>query len=238
MVKKINNFNDKYNISINVANNVLYLDIYNHMDNTKFNLKFNTLDLKLIDIANIDILYIYLLKCFIKVINYNIRFYEHSTELILEIDYIDETEYIEKYFKLYLTYYNDYYEKLIEEYDKKKLLKNYNTIPDMSINNDIFKYHIHKNDTSINDTSINDTSINNTSTNSLNDDSINDDSINDESLNDESLNDGYINDDSISKASECNVSENDNNYFSYVHNYFKDIVFLLKILCIDYEEAI
>ena len=54
----------------------------------------------------------------------NIYFYENSTELIMEVFYIDGDEYVEKKFKLYLKYYNDYYEKIIEKQDIYEKLKN------------------------------------------------------------------------------------------------------------------
>ena len=165
MVEKINNFNDKYNISINIVNEILYLDINNHINNTNFNLIFNSIDLKNIDIHNINTLYLCLLKCFVKANNYNIFFYEHSTELIIDISFIDDDEYTEKSFKLYLTYYNDYYEKIIEKYNRDDLLK---------------KSEIKNNDDNV-------------------------------------------------------ISEN---YFSDLYNYFFNIVYFLKILCIDDNEDI
>ena len=124
MVKKINNFNnfnDKYNISINVINEILYMDIHNNVCNKNFYLIFNSIDLKYININNIDILYSYLLKCFNKENNYIIYFYEYSTELIIKISFINDDNYMEKNFKLYLTYYNNYYEK----YNKHNLLTIY-----------------------------------------------------------------------------------------------------------------
>ena len=123
MIKNINNFLDKYNISINIVNNILYMDIQNHINNTKFNLIISHQDLIHLDINNIDILYLYLQKCFIKANNYNIYFYEHSTELVIEIICIDD-DFIEKNFKLYLKYYNDYYEKIIEKQDIDDKLQN------------------------------------------------------------------------------------------------------------------
>ena len=93
MVKKINNFNnfnDKYNISINVINEILYMDIHNNVCNKNFYLIFNSIDLKYININNIDILYSYLLKCFNKENNYIIYFYEYSTELIIKISFIND----------------------------------------------------------------------------------------------------------------------------------------------------
>ena len=235
MVEKINNFNNKYNITINVSNNILYLNIINHTYNTKFNLIFNSTDLKLIDINNINILYICLLKCFNKVNNYNIYFYEQSTELILEIDYIDEIEYIEKYFKLYLTYYNDYYEKLMEEYDKQDLLKNNDTGSNINRNYDIFKYNIHNYEiTNTNNTDI--TNTNNTDITNITNTNIKYTNItnNDNTY----MNNDDINNTVMMNTNNDDIDNNDDTYLSYMCNYFKDIVFLLKILCIDYDDAI
>jgi hypothetical protein len=104
MIKTINNFNDKYNISINIVNDILYLDIQNHIDNTKFNLIISHTDLILLGINNINILHLYLLKCFTKVNNYNVYFYEHSTELILVVFFIDDEDHIEEYIEKNLNY--------------------------------------------------------------------------------------------------------------------------------------
>ena len=171
MIEKINNFNDTYNISINIVNDILYLDIQNYIKNTKFNLIINDVNLKEININNIKILHFYLFKCFIKEKNFNISFYEHSNELIIEVIFIDD-DYTENFFKLYLKYYNDYNEKIIENDNICDLLKKY------EINND------------------------------------NDDDNNN------------------------NNNDNDNNYISkeYIpslYNYFYNILYILKIFCID-----
>ena len=138
MIKNINNFLDKYNISINIVNNILYLDIQNYINKTKFNLIVNHKDLITLDINNIDILYLYLQKCFVKAKNYNICFYEHSTELIMEVFYI--YEYVEKKFKLCLKYYNDYYEKL---QNKEEITKT-NTFNTIDIKDNYFVNKIYE----------------------------------------------------------------------------------------------
>jgi hypothetical protein len=139
MIKTINNFDNTYNILINIVNDTLYLDINNHITNIKFNLFFNTIDLKKIDINNIDILYQCLQNCFIKANNHNISFLESSNELIMDVSYIDE-DYFENDFKLYLTCYKEYCEKNIETHNITIVSEKYEI--DNTPDNDIPKNYL------------------------------------------------------------------------------------------------
>ena len=113
MMENYNHFNNMYNIRLNIKNEIIYLEIYNFIAQKRYNTIINNLNLIEFQISNINILYEYLKKCFMKEMNYILTMYETESNLLIAIKLIND-EYITISFELSLELHKQNYDDIIE----------------------------------------------------------------------------------------------------------------------------